>query len=68
MLAVTPASLTVRADDKNKVYGAALPMFTARYEGFVLGETASVLGGTLAFPTNATVEPRGALRGYAVRW
>jgi hypothetical protein len=53
-LAVTPADLTVRADDKSKIYGAALPPFTATYEGFVLGETPDVLGGTLALTTAAT--------------
>jgi hypothetical protein len=54
-LTVSPAPLTVRADDKTKVYGAALPVFTARYEGLVLGETPGVLSGALALQTNATV-------------
>ena len=34
-LAVTPATLTVTADDKTKVYGEANPAFTATYSGFV---------------------------------
>ena len=45
-LAVTPAPLTVRAENTAKIYGAVLPVFTARYEGLVLGETPGVLAGT----------------------
>src|SRR5207244_5498306 len=37
-LTVTPAALTIRADDKSKVYGAAVPALTARYSGFVNGD------------------------------
>jgi hypothetical protein len=48
-LAVTPAPLSVTADAKSKVYGAADPAFTVTYSGFVNAETATVLGGTLAF-------------------
>jgi hypothetical protein len=55
-LDVTPAPLTVRAEDKSKVYGAALPAFTAAYQGFVLGEGPGVLGGSLTFTTPATVD------------
>jgi hypothetical protein len=53
-LTVTPAALTIRADDETKIYGAALPLFTALFEGFVLGETADVLDGSLRFSTDAT--------------
>ena len=42
-LNVTPAALTITANDTNKVYGAALPTFTASYSGFVNGDTASSL-------------------------
>jgi hypothetical protein len=55
-LEITPAPLTVRAEDTTKRYGAALPAFTAAYEGFVLGETPGVLGGSLRFTTPATVD------------
>ena len=54
-LAVTPAPLTVRAENTAKTYGAVMPAFTAGYEGLVLGETPGVLAGTLAFTTDATV-------------
>src|SRR5207249_3517770 len=35
---VTTAALIITADDKSKVYGAALPALTASYSGFVNGE------------------------------
>jgi hypothetical protein len=53
-LTVTKADLTVTADNKSKVYGAANPTFTASYSGFVNGDAAASLGGTLGFDTNAT--------------
>jgi hypothetical protein len=53
-LTVTPAALTVTTDNVSKVYGAALPAFMVSYNGFVLGETYTVLGGTLSFNTTAT--------------
>src|SRR5207245_4997689 len=51
---VNKAPLLVTADDKTKVYGQANPIFTARYSGFVLGETQNVLSGTLSFSTPAS--------------
>ena len=42
-LTVTPAGLTITADDQTKVYGAALPTLTASYSGFVNGDTAASL-------------------------
>jgi hypothetical protein len=53
-LAVTPAPLTVTAEDATKLYGAALPAFGARYSGFVNGDGPAALGGSLAFETPAT--------------
>src|SRR5262249_2027668 len=46
-LTVTPASLTITADDKSKVYGTPLPPLTASYQGFVNGDT----------PASLTVQP-----------
>jgi hypothetical protein len=48
-LTVTKAALSVTADAKTKTYGMADPAFTVTYSGFVNGDTAAVLGGTLAF-------------------
>jgi len=40
-LTVTPASLTITADNQTKVYGAAMPTLTASYTGLVNGDTAA---------------------------
>jgi hypothetical protein len=62
--AVTPAALTVTANDATKIQGEANPAFTVSYSGFVLGEGPGVLGGTLTFSTPATASsPAGS---YAV--
>src|SRR5439155_14813091 len=55
-LTVTPAALTIAADDKTKVYGASLPTLTVSYEGFVNGDTPASLVAlpTLASPADAT--------------
>nr|WP_279308114.1 MBG domain-containing protein [Niveispirillum sp. BGYR6] len=52
-LSITPAALTIRANDTSRTYGAANPAFTARYDGLVNGDTASVVSG-LALATSAT--------------
>jgi hypothetical protein len=54
-LTITPALLTITAENENKVYGAGLPPLTAHYTGFVNGDTASVVGGAagLTTPANA---------------
>lgn len=46
---VKPAPLAVTVNGKTITYGDAVPGFTLSYEGFVGGETASVLGGTAIF-------------------
>lgn len=51
---VTPAPLHVKADDQSRKVGQANPPFTATYTGFVNGDTASALSGTLTFSTPAT--------------
>jgi hypothetical protein len=53
-LAVTPAALTVTADNTSRIYGQSNPLFTATYGGFVNGDTAAALGGALSFSTTAT--------------
>ncbi|MDP2949552.1 MAG: MBG domain-containing protein [Chloroflexota bacterium] len=53
-LTITPAALTITADAKAKVYGAADPALTVTYTGFVLGDDASVVSGlTLSTATGA---------------
>src|SRR5439155_20860359 len=63
-LTINPAPLAVTADDTSRVYGQANPVFTAHYSGFVLGQDASALGGTLGFSTPATASSN--VGGYAV--
>jgi type II secretory ATPase GspE/PulE/Tfp pilus assembly ATPase PilB-like protein len=43
-LRIAPAPLTVSAEDKIKVYGAPLPVFTAVVNGLVNGDTLETLG------------------------
>lgn len=52
-LTVNQAALTVTADDKARIYGAANPSFTATISGFVNNENQSALGGALQFNTTA---------------
>lgn len=61
---ITPAPLTIAANDANKSFGAPNPPFSATYTGFVGGETSSVLNGVLSFRTLAgTTSPPG---NYAI--
>ncbi|HUR46443.1 MAG TPA: MBG domain-containing protein, partial [Candidatus Saccharimonadales bacterium] len=53
-LSVTPAALTIRADDKTRTAGQPNPVFTATYTGFVNGDTANVLSPGPTFTTSAT--------------
>jgi hypothetical protein len=53
-LTVTPAALTITADNQTKVYGAALPTLTASYSGFVNGDTAVSLSTQHTLTTTAS--------------
>lgn len=44
-LSITPADLTIRANDFSRLYGAANPDFTATFTGLVDGDSASVVTG-----------------------
>jgi trimeric autotransporter adhesin len=50
---VFPAPLTVKADPKTKLYGAANPTLTATITGYVNSETSAVLTGEPALSTTA---------------
>src|SRR5262249_42243356 len=52
--AVTPATLTVTANNASRIYGTANPPFTTRYNGFANGDTAAVVSGTPTVTTTAT--------------
>jgi len=61
-LAITKAALSVTADGKTKVHGAAEPAFTATYSGFVNNDTPAAVGGTLTFTRN----PGEAIGSYLI--
>ena len=59
---ITPAPLTITADDQSMIYGGAVPALTVRYTGFVHGETpATAFTGSPRVATAATSSsPAGA--------
>ncbi|MBR6018297.1 MAG: InlB B-repeat-containing protein [Paludibacteraceae bacterium] len=61
---ISPAPLSITADNKQVVYLQAAPTYTATYTGFVNSETESVLTGTLAY--TCTYAPGNALGDYAI--
>jgi hypothetical protein len=61
---ITAAPLTVTADDVSRLVNTPNPPFSASYAGFVGGDSAGSLGGTLIFSTPAVVaSPSGV---YAI--
>ncbi len=52
-LSVTPAPLTITANDKARTYGAANPIFTATFTGLLNGDQPTVVSG-LTLTTTAT--------------
>jgi len=57
---VTPAGLTIKADDKSKTFGKPNPLLTASYAGFVNNETAANLAVLPVLTTTAvTTSPVG---------
>jgi Ca2+-binding RTX toxin-like protein len=62
--AVTPATLTVTANNATRACGQANPTFSVSYNGFVNGDTATTLSGTLSFSTPATTS--SAAGTYAI--
>src|SRR5207253_814282 len=63
-LTVTPAQLTVTANNTTKVYGAANPTLGDTITGFVNGDTAAVVSGAAALTTTATAS--SATGTYAI--
>jgi filamentous hemagglutinin family protein len=63
-LTITPASLTVTADNVSRYVGQANPVFTASYSGLAGGDTAAALTGELFFTTTAT--PASPADSYAI--
>jgi hypothetical protein len=65
-LTVTPAALTITADNQSKVYGAVLPTLTASYAGLVNGDTAASLTTGPTLTTTATAASHVAGGPYAI--
>ncbi len=65
-LTVTPTALTVKVGNQTKIYGQPNPFFIASYQGFVLGQNASVLSGSLRFATSATAGSNVGVYAVAV--
>lgn len=61
---VLRAPLTVRAANTNKVFGAALPPFSASYSGFIAGESTANLSSLATLTTTATTS--SAVGAYAI--
>jgi len=58
---ITPAALSIIADDKVRPVDAPNPAFTATYAGLVAGDTPASLSGTLELQTTATAtSPEGS--------
>ena len=65
-LTVTPAALTITADNQTKVYGAALPTLTASYTGFVNGDTSASLTTQPTLATTADATSHSSGNPYAI--
>ena len=61
---ITPATLTVAANNATKVYGQANPAFSDTLAGFVNGENAGVVNGSASLTTAATA--RSGIGSYAI--
>jgi len=65
-LTVTPAPLTITANNQSKAYGASLPSFTASYAGFVNGDTVASLTAAPTFSTTATAASHVSGNPYTI--
>lgn len=66
-LSVTPAALRITAENKSKVYGAAIAELTAAYDGFVNGDTPDSLTARPTLATTATAASHVGNYPIAVR-
>jgi hypothetical protein len=61
---ITPAPLHIAANSTTRLYGSSNPLYSATYIGFMSGESATALTGTLAFATPAI--PASNVGSYAI--
>jgi hypothetical protein len=65
-LTVTPAALTITANNQTSTYGSALPTLTASYSGLVNGDTSASLTALPTLTTTATAASSVAGSPYAI--
>jgi hypothetical protein len=65
-LTVTPATLTVTADNRSRAFGAANPAFTASYSGFVNGEDLATSGVTGSPSLTTAATPTSPVGTYPI--
>ena len=66
IFSVSPASLTITANNATKVYGAALPVLSASFSGLVNGDTAASLTTPPTLSTTATASSHVRVGGYTI--
>ena len=65
-LTVTPAPLTITANNASKMYGAVIPTLTVHYDGFVNGDTTGSLTTPPVLTTTATASSNVLSGGYDI--
>jgi hypothetical protein len=65
-LAVTPAPLTVRANNATMTYGEAVPVLSYTVSGFLGGDTSAVLSGAPVLSTSATAKSHVSTSPYKI--
>ena len=65
-LLITPAPLTITANNATKVYGAGMPQLSASYSGFVNGDSPASLSAAPTLSTTATSASPVLAGGYAI--
>ena len=65
-LTVTPVALTITANNQTKVYGAALPVLTVSYTGFVNGDTSTSLTDQPTLSSGATASGNVSGNPYSI--
>ena len=65
-LTVNPATLTVTADNKSRIFGTSNPVLTASYTGFVAGETLATSGVTGSPDLSTTATAASPVGSYPI--
>src|SRR2546422_4966318 len=65
-LTISPAALTITADNQSMIYGSSLPTLTANYSGLANGDTADSLATPPTLTTTATASSHVADNPYSI--